>query len=105
MRIERHGHRYVDVESGSTIDAWFPAANRSLPRGCLAARLGFIRGEPVTCAIESLDLPPGSTEDAYLRLHLLSERTVAPNRINLDGIFTLLPIVAWTSAGPVFPAR
>ena len=42
-----------------------------------------------------------SAEDAYLRLHLLSECAVKPNEINLDGVFGFLNNVAWTSAGPV----
>jgi 2,3,4,5-tetrahydropyridine-2-carboxylate N-succinyltransferase len=41
--------------------------------------------------------------DAYLRLHLLSHLLVAPNTVNLDGIFGFLPIVAWTTAGPMHP--
>ncbi|HFC93194.1 MAG TPA: tetrahydrodipicolinate succinyltransferase, partial [Leucothrix mucor] len=47
---------------------------------------------------------PETTEDVYLRLHLLSECAVKPHEINLDGMFGLLPNVAWTSAGPVLPA-
>lgn len=107
MKIERKGHRYVDVASGNTVDAWFPLEADALgdvKRGCLAEKVGLIRGESIDVVIDSLDDAPKSTEDAYLRLHLLSERTVKPNTINLDGIFGLLPIVAWTSAGPVFPA-
>ena len=50
-----------------------------------------------------LDEPIASTSDAYLRLHLLSHLLVAPNTINLDGIFAHLPIVVWTNAGPVHP--
>jgi 2,3,4,5-tetrahydropyridine-2-carboxylate N-succinyltransferase len=50
-----------------------------------------------------LDAPPASTPDAYLRLHALSHRIVAPNTVNLDGIFAHLPIVAWTNAGPMHP--
>lgn len=42
---------------------------------------------------------PTSTADAYLRLHLL-HRLAEPNTINLDGIRSRLPVVAWTSAGP-----
>jgi 2,3,4,5-tetrahydropyridine-2-carboxylate N-succinyltransferase len=38
--------------------------------------------------------------DAYLRLHLLSHRLVAPHGINLDGLIPVLPNVVWTSAGP-----
>ncbi|RZI81905.1 MAG: tetrahydrodipicolinate succinyltransferase [Rubrivivax sp.] len=105
MTIERHGHRYIDAESGKTIDAWYPADKHPLPRRCLAEKRGFILGEFFTCSIASLDDAPASTEDAYLRLHLLSERSALPNTVNLDGIFSLLPIVAWTSAGPVLPHR
>ena len=47
-----------------------------------------------------LDGPPADTSDAYLRLHLLSHRLVQPRSINLDGIFTQLANVVWTSAGP-----
>jgi 2,3,4,5-tetrahydropyridine-2-carboxylate N-succinyltransferase len=50
-----------------------------------------------------LDAAPSSTPDAYLRLHALSHRLVAPNGLNLDGIFGHLPNVAWTNAGPMHP--
>ena len=50
--------------------------------------------------IADLDSPPADTADAYLRLHLLSHRLVAPNSINLDGIFAALPNVVWTNHGP-----
>ena len=44
---------------------------------------------------------PGSGAEAYLKLHLLSHRRVRPHGTNLDGIFQLLPNVAWTSEGAV----
>jgi len=44
-----------------------------------------------------------STPEAYLKLHLLSHRHVTPNSVNLDGIYGLLPNVAWTSRGAVDP--
>jgi 2,3,4,5-tetrahydropyridine-2-carboxylate N-succinyltransferase len=59
---------------------------------------------PVLTVIEDLAAPPADTHDAYLRLHLLSHRLALPNTINLDGIFGVLPNVAWTSRGPVDPA-
>src|SRR3954454_2082873 len=58
----------------------------------------------VLTVIEDLQQPPSDTADAYLRLHLLSHRLVKPREINMDGIFSVLPNVAWTSAGPVDPA-
>jgi 2,3,4,5-tetrahydropyridine-2,6-dicarboxylate N-succinyltransferase len=50
--------------------------------------------------IGSLASAPVDVYDAYLRLHLLSHRFVEPNRLNLEGIFSLLPNVAWTTLGP-----
>ena len=50
--------------------------------------------------IADLSVAPSSTTDAWLRLHLLSHRLVAPHEINLDGIFGQLTNVVWTSAGP-----
>jgi 2,3,4,5-tetrahydropyridine-2-carboxylate N-succinyltransferase len=104
MTIKRVGHRYIDVDSGKTLDVWFPRAKNKLARGCLAQKVGLIKSDFVELEIE-IDDKPVSIEDAYLRLHLLSEGTVKPNGINLDGIFGLLTNVAWTSAGPVLPAN
>ncbi len=58
-----------------------------------------VRTETVGVSID-LDSAPRDVPDAYLRLHLLSHRLVAPNTINLDGIFRVLPNVVWTSSGP-----
>lgn len=52
-------------------------------------------------AIEiDLDKAPLDAADVYLRLHLLSHRTIKPHGASLEGIFTLLTNVVWTSAGP-----
>src|SRR5436309_9270243 len=50
--------------------------------------------------IDSLASAPTDVHDAYLRLHLLSHRLVQPNCLNLEGIFSLLANVAWTTLGP-----
>ena len=44
---------------------------------------------------------PATVADAYLKLHLLSHRNVRPHGTNLDGLFALLPNVAWTDQGAV----
>jgi len=105
MSIKRFGHRYTDTESGKTLDTWFPRSNRQIARSCLAQQVGLIKSDFVEVEIESIDDAPQSAEDAYLRLHLLSECAVKPNEINLEGVFGLLNNVAWTSAGPVLPAQ
>jgi len=103
MTIKRIGHRYSDSKSGATIDVWFPRSNKEIARSCLAQKVGLIKSDFVEVEITSVDDAPTSVEEAYLRLHLLSECAVKPNEINLDGVFGLLANVAWTSAGPVLP--
>lgn len=102
------GHGLATISTdGTTLDTWFPAPALGSPVagaelvGSVDERRG-VRVEPVTVAID-LDAAPASTPDAYLRLHLLSHLVCAPNTINLDAIFAHLPIVVWTTAGPVHP--
>jgi len=101
---------------GTVLDTWFPEPHLgALPANTdpyIAPAEFEERLEPddrrgvridfVTTQI-NLDAAPASTSDAYLRLHLLSHTLVEPNTINLDGLFGQLPIVVWTSAGPVHP--
>ena len=103
MIIKRIGHRYIDVASNTTIDTWFPRSNKGIARSCLAQKVGLIKSNFIDVEIDT-DTPAICTEDVYLRLHLLSECEVKPHEINLEGIFGLLPNVAWTSAGPVLPS-
>ena len=56
--------------------------------------------QPVLTILES-DEALQTTPEAYLKLHLLSHRFVLPNAQNLDGIYPLLPNVAWTEVGAV----
>ncbi len=58
----------------------------------------------VVTVLDDLDSAPTDAYDAYLRLHLLSHRLVKPREISMEGIFGVLPNVAWTSHGPVDPA-
>jgi 2,3,4,5-tetrahydropyridine-2,6-dicarboxylate N-succinyltransferase len=64
-----------------------------------------VRTVPVLTVIGSLAEPPADAHDGYLRLHLLSHRLVRPHEVDLTGLFGVLPNVAWTSHGPVDPAR
>lgn len=105
MVVQRAGHRYRDMESGQTLDVWFPAGGNEPLRGSLCEKYGLITGDVIETTIHAFDEPASDVEGIYLRLHLLSQRLVKPNEINLDGIFSLLPNVAWTSAGPVLPAK
>jgi 2,3,4,5-tetrahydropyridine-2-carboxylate N-succinyltransferase len=107
-----HGHALVSLFEGRVLDAWFPspalgAAGDDRGADELQRQAGPVpeRGVVLEHRLVEIDLDasPSSAEDAYLRLHLLSHRLARPNSINLDGIFGALPIVAWTSGGPVDP--
>lgn len=95
---------------GTTLDVWYPAPALGaapdadpLETG-LAALEGIDEPRAVRTVVVrteiDLDAPPASTADAYLRLHLLSHRLVAPHGLSLDGLFGQLPNVVWTDHGP-----
>lgn len=89
-------------ERPATIDPWIAPAELEQLLGEDERR--GVRTDFVTVDID-LDAPPASTSDVYLRLHLLSHCIMAPNTINLDGIFGHLPTVVWTNSGPVSTAH
>ena len=97
------GHRWIDVETDTVLDSWYTERSDAV-RACVAESVGIVRGESFEITIDN-DAPPVDVSDAYLRLHLLSRRTVAPHGINLDGVFGVLTNVAWTTLGPVLPDR
>jgi 2,3,4,5-tetrahydropyridine-2-carboxylate N-succinyltransferase len=94
---------------GTVLDTWFPAPALGADAPDAAADLQPLAGEDdargvrtvvVRTAIDSLADPPTDASDAYLRLHLLSHRLVAPREMNLDGLFGVLSNVVWTNHGP-----
>ncbi|MEY3663234.1 MAG: hypothetical protein RI919_750 [Actinomycetota bacterium] len=109
------GHGLATLASdGSVLDVWYPNpqlgdAPKSDALWVVPKELDALVGEDARRNVSvvvvrteiDLGLPVSSTADAYLRLHLLSHLLVAPNTINLDNLLPSLPIVAFTSAGPV----
>lgn len=97
------------VSHNTVLDVWYPrpaltAEPVDIPDIATAIdadQVRDVRVETVITRIPDLSLPPEDTADVYLRLHLLSHRLVQPRTINLDGVFGLLPNVAWTTGGPV----
>jgi 2,3,4,5-tetrahydropyridine-2,6-dicarboxylate N-succinyltransferase len=94
---------------GTVLDTWFPAPALGADAPDVAADLEPLAGEDdvrgvrtvvVRSAIASLADPPADASDAYLRLHLLSHRVIAPHEANLDGVFGVLANVVWTNHGP-----
>lgn len=110
------GDALVSIRQGEPLECWFPnpALGHPVPGATQLAHEveGAQREDRIRqltlagrrMVVEDLDRPLDDTLDAYLRLHLLSHRLVRPNEINLEGLFGVLPNIAWTSIGPVHPA-
>ena len=100
------------TDDGNTLDVWYPhpvlgdepADGHADLLASLSAmeRRDEARGVHTTVVRTWADLDdaPQTVAGAYLRLHALSHRLARPNTVNLDGIFSRLPNVVWTSAGP-----
>lgn len=101
------------IDGNKTLDVWFPSPSMSvspiqLIDSAKYERKDSIRGceiKIVKTSIKDLSKPAVDVADAYLRLHLLSHRLVKPRTINLEGIFSILNNVAWTTIGPVLPDK
>jgi len=104
---------------GATLDTWYrwlgwgEFGGDDCPNDEIESQLGRrdqrddvrnVTIRPVRISID-VDQPPGSPEDTYLRLHLLSHRLAAPRSMNMDGTFGTLNNVAWTNLGPVAVAE
>ncbi len=57
--------------------------------------------QPLVATLLETDDNPASVPEGYLKLQLLSHRLVKPHEINLNGLFGVLPNVAWTNKGAV----
>jgi 2,3,4,5-tetrahydropyridine-2,6-dicarboxylate N-succinyltransferase len=106
------------ASDGSILDTWFPAPELTESGTSTTTRLavsdvpaelaGLIGRDDdrnteviaVRTVIGSLDDVAADAYDAYLRLHLLSHRLVAPHGLNADGLFGVLTNVVWTNHGP-----
>jgi 2,3,4,5-tetrahydropyridine-2-carboxylate N-succinyltransferase len=94
---------------GTVLDTWYPAPALGHDAADGTAELAPLTGaDPargvstivVRTEVGSLADPPLDAHDAYLRLHLLSHRLIAPHEANLEGVFGHLSNVVWTNHGP-----
>ncbi|MAS56729.1 MAG: 2,3,4,5-tetrahydropyridine-2,6-dicarboxylate N-succinyltransferase [Nocardioides sp.] len=104
------GHALLTLDAdGAVLDAWFPApvlggspaqAPSDLTALATPDDVRQVTREVRLVEIADLSAAPATTEEVWLRLHLLSHRLVAPHGLSLEGVFGLLTNVVWTSAGP-----
>src|SRR5215207_5815266 len=98
---------------GRVLDVLFPDPQLGRGEGSPGTTMGEVKHEDprrgvqeveVVTVLDDLDSAPTDAYDAYLSLHLLSHRLVQPHGLSLEGLFGVLPNVAWTSHGAVDPA-
>jgi 2,3,4,5-tetrahydropyridine-2-carboxylate N-succinyltransferase len=99
----------LDYKGGNTSIGLDPAHLRRLAEAIQAvdagqsALLDQLAGSkrPLVATLLETDSKPATVPEVYLKLHLLSHRLVKPHGLNLDGMFGVLPNVAWTSKGAI----
>jgi 2,3,4,5-tetrahydropyridine-2,6-dicarboxylate N-succinyltransferase len=100
-------HTTLGREQLTTLEKALAAAGETR-QAQLAAQLAG-SDAPVLAVLLREDAAPATVPEAYLKLHLLSHRLVKPHGTNLQGLFGILPNVAWTSEGAIdiaeLPAR
>ncbi len=118
--ISDHGSRVLDVRFPAPVLGLAGAPSASGTREIHAHEAAELGGQAlseaaghdelrgvrlvtVVTVVPDLQAPPADAHDAYLRLHLVSRRLVAPRTISFEGIFGVLNNVVWTDAGPCDP--
>ena len=97
--------------AGNVLDVWFPSPELGEPPADASEpeQLTALAGkddardvvrEVVKVVVDDLSAAPASTQDVWLRLHLISTRQCVPHSISMDGVFGLLTNVVWTNLGP-----
>ncbi len=103
------GYGLLTLHGDTVLDAWFPSPVLGATEADAPTELTGLEGtdeargvrrEVRLVEIADLADAPVSTEEVWLRLHLLSTRLVPPHGMSMDGVFGLLTNVVWTSAGP-----
>src|SRR5215210_5851723 len=101
------------TDDGRVLDVLYPDPELGPAEDSPGTTTGAVVGEDprrgvqtveVVTVLDDLEAAPTDAYDAYLRLHLLSHRLVKPHGLSLEGVFGVLPNVAWTSEGAVAPA-
>lgn len=88
----------MSTEQASELASKIEASDAELAK-TIAAFASSTR--PLVVSVLETDAAPSSVAEVYLKLQLLSHRLVQPHGIVLDGMFGVLPNVAWTNEGAV----
>ncbi|MFK7975167.1 MAG: 2,3,4,5-tetrahydropyridine-2,6-dicarboxylate N-succinyltransferase, partial [Halioglobus sp.] len=94
-----HSNQALDTAALKTLQEALSAAGEA-EQAALAGQLASSE-RPVVAVLLENNSAPEDVPQGYLKLHLISHRLVKPHGTNLDGLFGVLPNVAWTSEGAI----
>ncbi|KJS08052.1 MAG: 2,3,4,5-tetrahydropyridine-2,6-carboxylate N-succinyltransferase [Gammaproteobacteria bacterium BRH_c0] len=96
-----NGNGFADLDDDTL--AQLASAFETAGESELALLASSLQGSarPAVLTVIAEDAKPQSIPEVYLKLHLLSHRLVKPHNLVLDGMFGVLPNVAWTSEGAI----
>ena len=104
-----YGYGVATIASdGTVLDTYFSKLGLGkLSENCAPDLSKLLKDDPIRATKSQivqreieLSKAPVDAVDVYLRLHLLSHRVIKPHGASLDGLFSLLANVVWTSHGP-----
>lgn len=100
LLIKKNGVTNLSIQDYfSCRDTLFP----SLPSNIETEKSGYSSVDFIFIHLDDLNKEIKTTEEAFFRLQLLSQRIIKPHEQNLTGIFGKLENLAWTNIGPVLP--
>jgi 2,3,4,5-tetrahydropyridine-2,6-dicarboxylate N-succinyltransferase len=97
----------LGYSGGNAVIAFSPATAQKMAQAAEGGELFDVLSslakstQPLVAVFLADNSGPKSVPEAYLKLHLLSHRLVKPHETALDGIFAVLPNVAWTNLGAI----
>lgn len=95
------GNQAISLQKGQlgTLESKLRAAGEAAQADIVQAMK--TSSQPLVATLLASDQDPVSVPEGYLKLHLLSHRLVKPHGVKLNGLFGILPNVAWTNQGAI----
>lgn len=96
-----NGNKAISITSAQAADIAQALSDAGDETQAEVARALSDSVKPLVATLLETNEGPTSVPEAYLKLHLLSHRLAKPHATVLNGIFGVLPNVAWTNQGAI----
>lgn len=95
------GNQSISVSAEQMASLVSPLSSAGYPAQAESAQRLASSNRPLVVVALADNSAPKTVAEVYLKLHLLSHRLVKPHGTVLDGMFGVLPNVAWTNKGAI----